>query len=789
MRKLVDGIDGHGQQCNVVGPTSRSRLLLARFDQPLLDLPREERVRLLGGKGDGLMRMAGELALPVPPGFILTTRACALYLERGWSDELEARLREGMAWLEQATGRRFGARTGVSERAFEGTSTGAGAGPTPLLVSVRSGAPVSMPGMLDTLLNVGLDEQTTAAFARESPGLAQACRARLDASFRELVGSPPPAEVWGQLRSAVEAVFRSARSPRALAYRRREGLPGDALTAVNVQTMVFGNHDARSATGVFFTRDPSTGEARPFGDVLFEAQGEDVVSGRHATLPYDALASRLPEVARALDELGRRLERAYRDLCEIEFTIESGRLWLLQVRVGKRSPRAALRIASELALDPAFPLERAEAVARVAKLLAPPPVETRLRAPMGAASAPAPIARGLGASPGIASGEIATTVAGAVARAGEGHAVVLVRPETSPEDVEGMGVAAGLLTARGGLASHAAVVARGWGIPAVVGLEALAIDDEGITIAGHRLAVGSAVTIDGSAGAVFAGALEVERETVPEAARLLEWARELGIALGGDDDGARAGLGEREKAREDAAEAGPGSSAAPSQSADASPGSVAVTSADAIDEAILRVLAIKGSATRDALVAAVGLGVDPDQLAARIEQQLAAGDLVPAKPIGLRLGELARSRAQALLASDRERLGAAAAEAVLVSFQALDARMKEAVTDWQLRLDGAERVPNDHTDARWDASVLERLRELVADAERWLADPATRLPRLRCYAERLGRALAAALAGDARFIASPRVDSLHGVWFELHEDLIRLAGSDRAKELAAGRAG
>ncbi|MBY0399357.1 pyruvate, phosphate dikinase, partial [Myxococcota bacterium] len=297
-------------------------MLLARFDQPLLDLSREERVRLLGGKGDGLMRMAGELGLPVPPGFVLTTRACELYLERGFCDELEASLREGMAWLEETTGRSFG-----SEAAGAATAYGISSAQGPLLVSVRSGAPVSMPGMLDTLLNVGLDERTTAALARESERLAASCRARLESSFRDVVGSAPPADVFAQLRTAVEAVFRSARAPRALAYRRREGLAGDALTAVNVQTMVFGHRDARSATGVFFTRDPSTGEARPFGDVLFEAQGEDVVSGRHATLPYHALASRLPDVARELDRLGRTLEETYRDLCEIEFTIESGRLW------------------------------------------------------------------------------------------------------------------------------------------------------------------------------------------------------------------------------------------------------------------------------------------------------------------------------------------------------------------------------------------------------------------------------------------------------------------------------
>jgi pyruvate,orthophosphate dikinase len=773
MRRFVDGIDGHGMQCNVGFAMSRNELLLAHLDRPIA-LPRDERVELLGGKGDGLMRMAGELGLPVPPGFVLTTRACASHRERGWTSDLEEALRTGIEALERQTGRRFG-----------GGCDDSGAARTPLFVSVRSGAPVSMPGMLDTVLNVGLDARTAAALAQTHPRLADECRNRLADSFRMSVGHAPPEDVWVQLRDAVEAVFQSADSARARAYRRREGLEGEGLTAVNVQTMVFGNQDERSATGVFFTRDPATGENRPYGDLLFQAQGEDVVSGRHATVPLAELEGRLPDAARSLYAIGRRLEQSYRDLCEIEFTIESGRLWLLQVRVGKRSARAALRIAADLALDPEFPLDRREAVERTRALLVDPPqIASIVRGRRGdeASTAPAnaaeaaetasPLARGLGASPGIATGELATTVARALARAAEGHAVLLVRPETSPDDVEGMSVACGLLTARGGLASHAAVVARGWGIPAVVGLAALAIDDCGIELAGRRMREGELLSIDGTTGLVYAGALEIERCVVPEAARLIGWARELGLDLVRDPVPAAAASTSRAVAAEPRA--------MPDATLDA-------LASESLEDALVRALSIKGSATRDAL--APVLSTDADTVAPVLEALALAGDVAAARPIGFRLTDAGRLRAQALLESDRAKLGVDVARDALEAFQPLDLRMKEAVTDWQLRLDGAERVPNDHTNARWDASVVDRLATICSDTAPWLAGLAARLPRLARAAARLGVALETIREGDGRFVASPRVDSLHGVWFELHEDLIRLAASSRAEELAAGRTG
>ena len=288
---------------------------------------------LVGSKAANLGVMARELDLPVPPGFAISTEACRAYLAGGWPEDLDDEIREGMAAIETAIGRRFGDAA------------------DPLLVSVRSGAPVSMPGMMDTILNLGLTPETTGAFAA-------ACRARLEAMFRETVGADVPDDPWAQLRQAVEAVFRSWNGDRARAYRSKEGIPDDLGTGVVVQAMVFGNRGPDSGTGVLFTRNPATGERALYGDVMFDAQGEDVVAGTHATEPISVLDERMPAVAGELRAHADRLERHYADMCDIEFTIEDGRLWLLQVRVGKRSPQAALRIAVDMAEDGSFPLSR-----------------------------------------------------------------------------------------------------------------------------------------------------------------------------------------------------------------------------------------------------------------------------------------------------------------------------------------------------------------------------------------------------------------------------------------------
>ena len=709
-----------------------------------------ERTDLLGAKGAGLAMMAGELALPVPPGFTLTTLACERYLEQGWTDEHEAALREGVSGIEAATGRAIGEAR------------------HPLLLSVRSGAPDSMPGMLDSVLNVGLNDATLPGLAIPNAAFARDCRERLEASFDASVGEHPPEDPWLQLRRAVEAVFRSAQSPRALAYRRREGLPDDALTAVNLQTMVFGNRDESSATGVLFSRDPATGEARLFGDVLFRAQGEDIVSGRRETEPIESLEGRLPEVSAQLREVTGQLEYRLRDVCEIEFTVESARLWLLQVRVGKRTPRAGLRIATELAADPDFPLDRREAIERVVRTLSDPPQIVSAIEPRTAE----PLARGLAASPGVVSGEVVVDVEAAVQRSAEGRPVILVRPETSPADVEGMSLARGLLTSRGGLASHAAVIARSWGVPAVVGLQSLAIDDRGIDLGGTRIEIGETISIDGSSGAVYSGTIHAREELAPEVATLLEWARDLGIEI--PEVGSAVAEADGSNASTSRAVLG------------------AVTSGRAENEhvsegAIVRSLSIRGASMQEALAAS--LGAAPEALEGPLEALTAAGRVGPGKPFGVGLTEAGEEHAAELLAADRTALGDERAIRTIDAFQAFDERLKEAVRDWQLRSIAGEIVPNDHTDTAWDEGVLARLAEIHEEVGPWLAALASDLPRTIVYAGRLGAALEAAQSGDGRFVASPRVDSFHGVWFELHEDLIRLAGRTRAQEVSAGRAG
>jgi len=712
-----------------------------------LDVPLAEAKRLVGGKAANLSVMAIDLGLPVPPAFTISTTACSEYLAHGWPAGLDDELREHMARLERRTGQGFGDPA------------------NPLLVSVRSGAPISMPGMMDTILNLGLNDATTAGLAAvaASPAFAASCRRRFESMFRDIVGGEEiPADPWAQLRAAVEAVFRSWNGDRARTYRRREGIPDDLGTAVTVQAMVFGNRSVDSGTGVLFTRNPATGENVLYGDVMFNAQGEDVVAGTHATEPISCLDTRIPAVGRELREYAARLELHHRDLCDIEFTVEHGKLWLLQCRIGKRSPQAALRIAVDMAESASFPLSRAEAVGRVAHLLANPPTRVTERGDVGPA-----LATGLPASPGVASGEIVTSPDAAVAAAEAGRTVLLVRTETSPDDVHGMASAAGILTSTGGLASHAAVVARGWGIPAVVGASAVTVGDGTVAIGERVLRVGETITIDGTTGEIFAGAAAGAAEVVPEAATLLAWAAELGIAI--DEAGGPAGGATPEEPA--------GADAAGLLHLD---GSAALAADD-----VVRALAVKGYATPEGLAAA--LLCAPDDAGAILDRLVADG-LAEIAAGSFRLTADGRAVGREKLAEDRERWGVANALAALDAFLALDHRMKETVTAWQVReIDGTQAV-NDHSDAAYEAGVLARLDELHRETAAWLAPLVTGLPRLAGYAERLERAAAAARAGDGRYMASPRVDSYHGVWFELHEDLILLAGRSRADEVAAGRA-
>lgn len=698
------------------------RLVYAFDEAPSIDPP--ALTRLLGGKGANLVVMSRDLGLPVPPGFTITTDACAATASGQWPDGLEDELRAALDALGGRLGRRFGDPD------------------DPLLVSVRSGAPVSMPGMMETVLNVGLTSRTVAGLASVTGDAAFAadCLERLRTGYRDVIGAELPDDPWEQLRTAVRAVFASWNGDKARAYRQREGISDNLGTAVTVQAMVFGNRGPDSATGVCFTRDPSTGRRELFGDVLFEAQGEDVVAGGERTEPLDALAARLPDVAAELRRHADRLERHFADLCDIEFTVEAGSLWLLQVRSGKRTPRAALRIAIDMAEDPSFPLSREDAVRRVAQLLVDPPREVVLTGPR-----PTPIAAGLPASPGLASGAIVTSSEAAEAAAADGTPAILVRRETSPSDVRGMAVAAGILTARGGFASHAAVVARGWGIPAVVGAADVEPDADGVTIGGVRLAAGTPITIDGSIGEVFAGALASAERTLPEVETLVRWAEELGIPL-------------------DAPTALEGAAAEP-----------AATLPPPTDADVLRALLVRGQCAEPALCE--GLLAAPDDLDPTLARLVDAGAVE--RGDDLRLTPAGRVAAQAAFAADRDRLGEDRCVSALESFHALDRRMKAIVTDWQVREDEGGQRLNDHSDPAYDAGVLDRLAALHVEAAAWL--DGWDLRPMRAYRARLARAVQLARGGDHRYVASPRVDSYHSAWFELHEELIRLSGRSRAE--------
>ena len=527
--------------------------LIYAFDHRHRHAPREL-ADLLGGKGANLAEMASVLQLPVPPGFTIVTTACRNYMDTGWPAGLDTELTRHVSRLEKRMGRAFGAAD------------------DPLLVSVRSGARFSMPGMMDTILNLGLNDRTVRSVARSTGDAAFAYRSyarllsmygrivmevdgaafddALDAakaeesvlddaqlsatawralcrdhksSIRAAAGRPFPQDPLTQLRGAIEAVFRSWNGARAIAYRDREHISHDLGTAVNVQAMVFGNRDDRSGTGVAFTRNAATGENVAYGDFLVNAQGEDVVAGVRITEPLAALADRFPEIDAELNGYMDRLEAHYRDMLDLEFTIEQGRLWMLQVRVGKRTGVAALRMAVEMTTDPEIRLSRAEAVARIT----PEHLEQILH-PRLTGEQMDPLTTGLAASPGAAVGVAVFTADDAVERARAGQSVILVRKETNPEDVHGMLAASGILTSRGGLVSHAAVVARGWGKPAVVGADAVVVEGRRFRVGDVVVAEGDVISIDGSSGHVIVGAATLSvPEPTPEFDTILSWADAL----------------------------------------------------------------------------------------------------------------------------------------------------------------------------------------------------------------------------------------------------------------------
>ncbi len=513
---------------------------------------------LLGGKGANLAEMTN-IGLPVPQGFTISTEACTQYYEDGRqiNDEIQAQIMEYIAKMEEINGKKFGDLK------------------NPLLVSVRSGARASMPGMMDTILNLGLNDEVVAAMiaGNDDPKFARfvydsyrrfiqmysdvvmevgkkyfeqlidemkakkgvtydvdltaedlkELAAQFKAEYKSKIGADFPSDPKEQLMGAIKAVFRSWDNPRANVYRRDNDIPYSWGTAVNVMPMVFGNLNNNSGTGVAFTRDPATGENKLMGEFLVNAQGEDVVAGVRTPMPIAQMAEQFPEAYAQFIDVCGILEKHYRDMQDMEFTVENGKLYMLQCRSGKRTAQAALRIACDL-VDEGMRTEE-EAVS----MIEPRNLDTLLHPQFDTAAlkAATPIGKGLGASPGAACGKIVFTAEDAEAWAARGEKVVLVRLETSPEDITGMKSAQGILTVRGGMTSHAAVVARGMGTCCVSGCGEIAMDEENkkFTLAGKTFHEGDCISIDGTTGNIYDGLIPtVDAKIVGEFGRIMAWA-------------------------------------------------------------------------------------------------------------------------------------------------------------------------------------------------------------------------------------------------------------------------
>lgn len=508
---------------------------------------------LLGGKGANLAEMTTVLKLPVPPGFTITTDACRDYLSGNLDiKSLAIEVEKGVNTIDYLTEKSFGSPT------------------NPLLVSVRSGAKFSMPGMMDTILNLGLNDETVVGLAKitddrfaydsyrrfismygkvvlgmedsvfseafetvkkislaaNDPDINADANKLLVAVYKALVkkhtGKEFEQNVLLQLEAAINAVFGSWNSERAMEYREKENIPHNLGTAVNVQAMVFGNSGDSSGTGVGFTRNSSTGENKVYGDFLVNAQGEDVVSGIRKTLDISEMGTLFPEIYEQLNTIFFRLEEHYRDMCDVEFTIENGKLYMLQTRVGKRSALAAFQMAFDMTNDKHIKLSKAEALERVSGVSPEDTINDSVNAER--------VAVGLPASPGVATGKVYFTSEKAAEAAQAGEDVILVRMETSPDDIKGMRVSNGILTTTGGLVSHAAVVARGWNIPAVVGAETIwpQIMDKGsnmfIKESNLTIKEGETITIDGAKGEVYYGKAKKVKGKLPAVvSKVLAW--------------------------------------------------------------------------------------------------------------------------------------------------------------------------------------------------------------------------------------------------------------------------
>jgi pyruvate,orthophosphate dikinase len=752
-------------------------------------LSREE----IGGKAWGLNRMRA-LGLPVPPAIVATTYACREYhaTHRAVYDALWAQIVQRMRSLEEGTGRHFG-----------GTHR-------PLLVSVRSGAARSMPGMMDTILNLGINAAVEAALAAEAGDARYAAQThqRFVEQYRKVaLGSRPdpvPVDPWVQLRAAVAAVFDSWHSPRAQVYRRSRGFSDDGCTAVTIQAMVFGNLDERSGTGVLFSRNPITGDAPAWGEWLTRAQGEDVVSGHHTPKPLDALHAQMPEVHATLIRAAAALEADARDIQDIEFTVESGRLWLLQTRVAKRSPQAALRAAVCFAEEGLISKEEAVRRLGVEQVRQLPTLQL---APQAAEQQP--VAIGEPACPGVVAGVIVTDPQEAEGLAGRGEDAILARATTSPDDLHGIIAARGLITEQGGSTSHAAVISRELGRPCVVGCGSNTVT----ALAGRH------VTLDGASGRIWAGNLSVERTdeaSSDDLRKLIEWgmpllpirlltpddaaadavdldslgedwhaALEPGITVRGrvleTDQGIRAAMSagvravavrHRLPALLACLQSAPDEAGVSSRQ---SPAPV-VPVAGISELALLRLVGLKGRASVDILAESLSLSSDEvvASYAPLCEERLCTNSSGI-----LRLTPAGRDRVTVLLANERADADRAAVIALYEDFCVFNAELKQIMTAWQLKSDGA---PNDHRDAHYDSAVLERLLDLHGRTGPLMQRLVHLSPRLAAYAVRLARASARIAAGDQAYVARVIVDSYHTVWFELHDDLMSLAGLTRASE-------
>jgi pyruvate,orthophosphate dikinase len=521
----------------------------------LFEEGRADQRQLLGGKGANLAEMT-RIGLPVPPGITVTTEACLEYYDAGrkMPPGLDEEIKEGIKKLEEKLGKKFGDPE------------------NPLLVSVRSGAAISMPGMMDTILNLGLNDETREGLARLTGDrrFANDCYRRFMQMFGDVVMGIPfqvfeevleelkkevgveldteltaenldelierfkgiyakeggdfPQDPFQQLLKAVEAVFASWNNERAIVYRRIHRIPDDLGTAVNIQTMVFGNMGDDSGTGVAFTRNPATGEKEIYGEYLVNAQGEDVVAGIRTPKPIATLKDEMPEIYQQFAEICQRLEDHYRDLQDIEFTIEKGKLYILQTRAGKRTAAAAIKVAADLVQEGKISEE--EAVLRVD----PEQLDQLMHPSLDPEAKVEVLAKGLPASPGAAVGKVVFSADRAEELGKEGEKVILVRPETTPDDIHGMAMAQGILTSRGGMTSHAAVVARGMGTPCICGCEALRIDVDAkeFTVDGVTVKEGDMITIDGGTGRVMLGEAKLVSPQIGGAFQtILEWADKI----------------------------------------------------------------------------------------------------------------------------------------------------------------------------------------------------------------------------------------------------------------------